>query len=96
MQTGSQFTNSPEIYALLKEIFISCSAVAVGVHSFGNMITADKGTLDFWGNAGNVGISLDTLKQHYFGAREYATRIERKKQARKYLAKLRQLRAEIL
>jgi len=36
------------------------------------------------------------LKQHYYEAREYATRIERKKQARKYLAKLRQLRAEIL
>lgn len=85
-----------EIYGLLKEIFISCAAVAVGVHSFGNMYMADKGTLDFWGNVGNVGISLDALKQHYYGAREYAARIERKKQARKYLAKLKQLKAEIL
>lgn len=85
-----------EIYGLIKELFISCAAVAVGVHSFGNMYTADKGTLDFWGNAGNVGISLDALKQHYYEAREYATRIKRKKQARKYLAKLKRLRAEIL
>lgn len=85
-----------EIYGLLKEIFISCAAVAVGVHSFGNMYMADKGSLDFWGNVGNVGISLDALKQHYYEAREYAAKIERKKQARRYLAKLKQLRAEIL
>lgn len=85
-----------EIYGLIKEIFISCAAVAVGVHSFGNMYATDKGTLDFWAHAGNVGISLDALKQHYYEAREFATRIERKKQARKYLAKLQQLRAEIL
>lgn len=37
-----------EIYGLLKEIFISFTAVAVGVHSFGNMYMVDKGTLDFW------------------------------------------------
>ena len=80
-----------EIHSLLKEIFISCAAVVVGVHSFRNMYRADNGTLDFWGNAGNVGISLDTLKQHCYEAREYAARIEGKRQARKYLARLRQL-----
>ena len=85
-----------EIYGLLKESFFSCAAVAVGVHSFGNMYTADKGSLDFWGNMGNVGISLDALKHHYVEAKEYAERIRRKKQARKYLARLRQLNAEIL
>lgn len=85
-----------EIYGLVKELFISCAAVAVGVHSFGNMRIADKGTLDFWGNAGNIGISWDALKQHNHEAREYVKRIKRKKQARKYLAKLKQLRAEIL
>ncbi len=85
-----------EIYGFIKKLFISCSAVAVGVHSFGNMCTADKGTLDFWGAAGSVGISLETLKQQCHEAREFAARIERKKQARKYLAKLRQLRAETL
>lgn len=85
-----------EFCGLLKELFISCAAVAVGVHSFGNTCLAEKGTLDFWGNIGNVGISIDALKQHYNQAREYATRIERKRQARKYLARLRQLRPEIL
>ncbi len=85
-----------EIYGLIKELFISCAAVVVGVHSFGNMYTADKGTLGFWGNVANVGISWDTLKQHCCEARKYVEGIERKKQARKYLAKLKQLRAEIL
>lgn len=85
-----------EIYGLIKELFISCAAAVVGVHSFGNMYTANKGTLDFWGNVGNIGISLDALKQHYYVAREYVTRIKGKKQARKYLAKIKQLRAEIL
>lgn len=85
-----------EIYGLMKETFISCAAVAVGVHSFGNVLAAGMGTLDFWGNAGNIGISLDTIKQHCFEAKEYAKRIENKRQARKYLAKLKQLRAELL
>lgn len=85
-----------EMYGLIKELFISCAAVVVGVHSFGNMYTANKGTLDFWGNIANIGISWDTLKQHGCEARKYVEGIERKKQARKYLAKLKQLRAEIL
>lgn len=84
-----------EIYGILKKLFTSCAAVAVGVHSFGNMISADKGTLDFWGNAGNVGISLGSLKHEYIEIREYISRIERNRKARKYLAKLKQLRAEI-
>ena len=85
-----------EMYSFIKELFVSCAAVAVGVHSFGNMYATDRGTLDFWGNVGNLGISLDTLKQHCGLVREYAASIHRKKQARKYLAKLRQLRAEVL
>lgn len=43
-----------EMYSFIKELFVSCAAVAVGVHSFGNMYTADRGTLDFWGNVGNL------------------------------------------
>ena len=85
-----------EMYGLLKELFCLCAVVVVGVHSFGNMYIAEKGSLDFWGNMGGVGISLDALKQHYAEAREYVTRLEGKKQARKYLAKLKTLRAEIL
>lgn len=85
-----------DIYGLLKEIFFSCAALVVGVHSFGNMYASDKRMLDFWGNAGNVGICLDDLKQHCYEAREYAKRIKGKKQARKYLARLKQLRTEIL
>lgn len=85
-----------EFYKLFKELFISCATVAVGVHSFGTMCKAEKGTLDFWANMGNIGISLDTLKQHCYEAKEYAARIKRKRQARKYLAKLKQLRPETL
>lgn len=85
-----------EIYGLLKEIFVSCAALAVGVHSFGNMYSADKDSLVFWGNAGNIGISLDTLQQHCFEAREYIERIKNRKQARKYLANLKRLYTGIL
>ena len=85
-----------EIYGLIKQLFASCAAVVVEVHSFGNIYTADKGTLDFWVNVANARLNWDTLKKHCCEAREYVTRIERKKQARKYLAKLKQLRAEIL
>ena len=85
-----------EMYGLIRELFVSCAAVAVGVHSFGNMCAAEVKTLDFWGNAGNVGISLDTIKQHCYEARAYATRIESKRQARKYLTRLKQLKAELL
>lgn len=85
-----------EIYRMLKELFFSCAAIAVGVHSWGNMRAAQNGTLDFWGNAGNVGISLDALKQHSDAARCYAARIEEKRQARKYLAILRKLYWEVI
>ena len=82
-----------EMYGLIRELFVSCAAVAVGVHSFGNMCAAEVATLDFWGN---VGISLDTIKQHCYEARAYATRIESKRQARKYLTRLKQLRSELV
>lgn len=85
-----------EIHGLIKELFVSCAVVVVGVHSFRNMCAAENGTLDFWTNVGSIGINLDTLKNHCYEARGYATRIERKRQARKYLAKLKQLRPEIL
>lgn len=85
-----------EMYGLIKELFVSCAAVAVGVHSFGNMCAAEAGTLNFWGNVGNLGISLDTIKQHCSVAREYVTRIQSKRQARKYLTRLKQLRPEML
>ncbi len=85
-----------EMYGLIKELFVSCATVAVGVHSFGNMLASEAKTLDFWGNTGSVGTSLDAIKQHCNEAKNYVTRIESKQQARKYLAKLKQLRAELL
>lgn len=85
-----------EMYGLLKELFYSCAAVAVGVHSFGNMCAGEEGPFNLLGNIGIIINSWDTMKQHYAEAREYVTRIERKKQARKYLAKLKTLRVEIL
>lgn len=85
-----------EIYGLLKAIFLSCATVAVGVHSARNMRNAEKRSLDFWNNMGSVGVSLDTLRLHYAEIGEYLERIKEKKQARKYLARLRQLRPEIL
>lgn len=85
-----------EMYGLLKEAFFSVAAIMVGVHSFGNMYASDMKTIDFWGNAGNIGLSIDTLKQHYWEIREYVNKIERKKQARKYWAKIGQLRTKML
>ena len=85
-----------EMYGLLKEIGFLCARVAIGGHSFNNMCTADMGTFDFWSNLGEMGISLKDFKQDYFEIRDYLARIEGKKQARKYLAKLRQLRPETL
>lgn len=38
-----------EIYGLIKELFVSCAAVLVGVHSFGNMCMAENGNLDLGG-----------------------------------------------
>lgn len=73
--------------------FVACAAVAVEVHSFKNICAAEVGTLDFWGN---VGISLDTTKQPCYEVRAYATRIESNRQARKYLTRLKQLRAQLL
>lgn len=85
-----------EIYGLLKELFISCAVAAVGVHSFGNMVTAESDSLNFWGNMGSTAISLATLKPHYIAVKEYAKRIAGKRKARKYLARLEQLRTGIL
>ena len=85
-----------EMYGLLKELFYSCAAVVVGVHSFGNMCAGEEGPFNVLGNMGIIINSWDTMKQHYAEAREYVSRIEGKKQARKYLAKLKTLRAEIL
>ena len=85
-----------EIYGLLKKVFVSFAVVIAGVHSFRNMCAAETGTLDFWTNVGSIGINAGTLKNNCYEAREYAKRIERKRQARKYLAKLNQLRGEIL
>ena len=49
----------------------------------------------FW-DVGNLGISLDTFMQHGYAAKEYMERIEGKRQARKYLARIKQLRPERL
>lgn len=85
-----------EMYGLLREIGFLCAKVVIGVHSFNNMCTADMGTLDFWSNLGEMGISLKDVKQDCFEIKDYLVRIEGKKQARKYLTKLRQLRPETL
>ena len=84
------------MYGLLREIGFLCAKVVIGVHSFNNMCTADMGTLDFWSNLGEMGISLKDVKQDCFEIKDYLVRIEGKKQARKYLTKLRQLRPETL
>lgn len=85
-----------EICGLLKELFFSCAVATVGVHSFGNMVTAESDSLNFWGNMGSTAVSLAALKPHYIAAKEYAKRIAGKRKARKYLARLKRLRPEIL
>ena len=85
-----------EINGLMKDLLISCATVTVGVLSFGSVCTAETGSLDFWSNIGGMGLGLVELKQSCYEAREFAKRIERKRKARKYLAKLKQLRAELI
>lgn len=80
-----------DIHGLLKEVFLSCASVAVGMHSFKSATSTGIGTLDFWGNFANTGICLDTLKQHSDEAKRYASKIKGKKQVRKYLAQIEQL-----
>ncbi len=85
-----------EIYGLLKGIFATCAMAVVGVHSFGDLCMDEKGILNFWAGVGGVGISLGELKHCCYEARHFAKKIEGKRQARKYLAKLRQLMPETL
>lgn len=77
-----------EIYGLLKDTFVSCAAVAVGVYSFGSAIVNPEKSLAFFANIGNSFISLEALKQHMTEGREYINQLEGKRQARKYLARL--------
>lgn len=81
-----------EVCGLIQKLSVSCAAVMVGVSSLGNMCVSGSDRLNFWENAGGVVISLDTLRNSLYGVREFARRIEGKRQARKYLAKLRQMR----
>lgn len=85
-----------EMYGLLMSTFRSCAAVAAGVCSFGNMCSIDKNALDFWGNAAGVGLNLSDLKQSVSEMSEYVRRLAGRKEARKYLARLKQLRPETL
>lgn len=84
-----------EMRGLLKDIFVSCATVAVGVHSFGNKCPAEMGRLDFW-SVVSTGITLQSLIPEFKEVKEFATRIHGKNQARKYLAKIKQLRPEVL
>ena len=85
-----------ELYRLLKKVFVACAATVACVYSGRNMCVSGKDNLDFWGNMGNVGVCLDTLKHTCYGAEEYIKRVEGKLQARKYLAILKQLRPDSL
>ena len=84
-----------EITGLVKKLCASGAAITVGVKLINNISRAEREIINFWGDVGNICLNLDTLKQNYHAVREYADRIEQKKQARRYLTKIRQLQAEI-
>ena len=80
-----------EILGLLKDSFVYCSVLLVGVHSFKNMYATEIGGLDFWGNAANAVVNLNELKMMYPEMKAYVDRIKGKKEARKYLADISRL-----
>ena len=84
-----------EITGLIEKLCASGAAITVGVQLINNISRAEREIINFWGDVGNICVSLDTLKQNYNAVREYADKIEQKKQARRYLTKIRQLQAEI-
>uniref|UniRef100_UPI004026E608 hypothetical protein n=1 Tax=Lachnospira sp. TaxID=2049031 RepID=UPI004026E608 len=84
-----------EITGLVEKLCASGAAITVGVQLINNISRAEREIINFWGDVGNICLSLDTLKQNYNAVREYADKIEQKKQARRYLTKIRQLQAEI-
>lgn len=77
-----------EIYGLLKDIAMICCTITVGVQLYKNTRAIDNLQLDFWGNTANMVVSLDVLAKNMYEAKEYLTRIEDKRQARKYLTML--------
>lgn len=48
--------------------------------------------LNFWNSAGSIVVSADTLRNCTYEAKEFARKVEGKRQARKYLARLEHLR----
>lgn len=83
-----------EIYSLIWNLLPPCGAVILSVCSFINMTTSDDIRLDFWNFVGNAAIALPALRNrdNFDLVEEFKRRVEGKRLARKYLAKLEQLR----
>lgn len=82
------FACKEELIGLLKNAFISCATIAVGSYSFGSALVNPEMSLAFFANIGNLGINLSALKQSGSESKKYIEKLETKKQARRYLARL--------
>lgn len=85
-----------EIYSLIWNMFPLCGAVILSVCSFINAIAPESIQLDFWNFMGNAAVTLSTMKNSAGLVEEFMQRMEGRRQARKYLARLGQLRPNIL
>lgn len=85
-----------DIYGLITKLFFGCAAVMVVASSLVKLPQSADDALSFWNNAGGMAVSVDTLRSCAYEAKEFAKKLEGKRQARKYLAKLRELRPNIL
>lgn len=85
------FSCKREIIGLIKDAFVSCAYATVSACSFRNVITNPEKSLVFWERVGNGVGSLDSLKRTMGEMRGYIEELERKRQARRYLAKINRL-----
>lgn len=85
-----------QIVGLIGELLSPCGVVILCACSFINTISSASIQLDFWNFMGNAAVTLYTLRNNADLANEFMQRVEGKRQAKKYLAKLRQLRPNIL
>lgn len=79
-----------ELFGLIENVFVFCAALAVGIQSFESICVKPNNTLHFWGGIGNIALSAAELRHRTLEIKEYIEGLEGKKQARRYLAKIKQ------
>lgn len=85
-----------DLVRLLEILGTSFAAIAVGVHAFGDMRMDESTFINYFGNFGNIALSLETLKDQSTHMKKYIESFNGKRLARKYLAKLKNMGLEVL